>query len=128
LKAFERPYAKQPAAENAHIATMQIIGRLKWPKKSTGLMQRALIETAMGKIQGHQSPPFARSFIPRAQPDISCDRRTAILKRNASLRIPRITRSFRGNRREQQISGESKTANSAHLADPRTNKFMEAGF
>ncbi len=63
--AVERPNAQASCQRDAHIASMQIDGRLKW-QTSTGYGKRALVETAMGRYKGLIGPRLrARSF--RAQ-------------------------------------------------------------
>ncbi len=61
--AVERPNAQASCQRDDHIASIQIVGRLKW-QAYTGYGKRALVETAMGRYKGVVGPRLrARSFL-----------------------------------------------------------------
>jgi Transposase DDE domain len=87
--AVERPNAQACCQRHDHIASMQIVGRLKW-QASTGYGKRALVETAKGRYKGVIGPRLrARSFLAQ---QTETARGVAILNRMLACGRPKSVR------------------------------------
>jgi len=88
-KGVERPNAQASCQRDDHIASMQIVGRVKW-QAATGYGKRALVETTMGRYKGVIGPRLrARSF-PAQQTEAAIG--VAILNRMLACGRPKSVR------------------------------------